>query len=326
MEKREQILNKLGVVLRSNPIGVGTLAVSVVFLIAVVTFASLSQVLQTDIITEDPPTKIVQDNPFEDLTLEARAAYVIDLGSGEELFALNEEAQLPLASITKLMTVLITLEILENEDTVVIESNAIAQSGDDGFVTNERFRVKDLLDFTLLESSNDGAYALAAAAGLKARSTTDTDEIDPYRTFVNRMNAKAYELGLVQTYYINATGLDSGEHVSGGYGSARDTAFLLGHIVTNAPTAIAATRYETLELVSSETTYTANNTNEVIYSIPGLIASKTGYTDLAGGNLAIVFDIGINRPIVAVVLGSTQEGRFRDMQKLVWTSLDAIQN
>jgi len=326
MKERKQILNSLGVFLRSNPLQTGTLVVSGILLISVVTYASLSSVYQTNIVAEDPITEISKESPFDDLALEARAVYVLDISQERKLFALNEEAQLPLASITKLMTALITWEILESEDIVIIDEGAIAQSGDDGFVTNERFKVKDLLDFTLLESSNDGAYALAAAAGSKMRSTMDIDEEDPYSTFVSRMNAKARELELVQTYYTNATGLDSGEHTSGGYGSARDMAFLFRHLILVAPTAVAATRYLTLELSSSETTYIANNTNDSIHSIPGLIASKTGYTDLAGGNLAVVFDVGVNRPLVVVVLGSTQEGRFRDIQKLVWASLNAIQN
>lgn len=326
MKERKQILNSLGAFLHSHPLQTGILAVFGILLIAIATFASLLEVYPTNVVTENPIGKTPQNNPFENLVLEARAAYVLDINQGEALYALNEEAQLPLASITKLMTALIILETLENEDIVVIESTAVAQNGDDGFVTNERFRVKDLLDFTLLESSNDGAYALAVAAGSKMRSSIDTGKTNSYSTFVSRMNVKAHELGLAQTYYTNATGLDSGEHVSGGYGSARDVAFLFRYLIANTPSAVAATRYLTLELQSSEAIYTANNTNEAIHSIPGLIASKTGYTDLAGGNLAVVFDVGINRPLVAVVLGSTQEGRFRDIQKLVWIALDAIQN
>jgi D-alanyl-D-alanine carboxypeptidase len=59
------------------------------------------------------------------------------------------------------------------------------------------------------------------------------------------------------------------------------------------------------------------NTNEALEHLPGLIASKTGYTDLAGGNLAIVFDKGIGHHFVAVVLGSSRQGRFSDMRALM---------
>ena len=138
------------------------------------------------------------------------------------------------------------------------------------------------------------------------------------------MNAKARKLGLAQTYYLNATGLDGSEQVSGGYGSARDVAFLLAYIIKNAPHAISATRYSSVAVVSSQASYTAKNTNSSLPQIPGLIASKTGFTTLAGGNLAVVFDAGFNHPIAVVVLGSTREGRFRDVQKLVAASFEAI--
>ena len=70
--------------------------------------------------------------------------------------------------------------------------------------------------------------------------------------------------------------------------------------------------------------YTATNTNERVVDVPGIIASKTGYTALAGGNLAIVIDAGIGRPIVVVALGSTAEGRFLDVETLAHASLETI--
>jgi D-alanyl-D-alanine carboxypeptidase len=63
--------------------------------------------------------------------------------------------------------------------------------------------------------------------------------------------------------------------------------------------------------------HTAENTNKQVYSFPGLLGSKTGYTDYAGGNLAVVFDAGLNHPIAVVVLGSSLDGRFTDVRKLV---------
>lgn len=324
MESPEQTTpNNLATFFLNNPFQTGVLAVSSTLIVALVTFAILSQTLEPVTVADDSSSFETAYDPFITLTLEARAAYVFDIKENRELFALNEETQLPLASITKLMTALIVSELLGSEDMVTIENAAVAQSGDSGLRASERFRARDLLDLTLLESSNDGAYALAAAAGARTQSGRD---VDPYSIFIKHMNDRARELALVQTYYTNATGLDNGENVSGGYGSARDIAFLFKYIILSAPDAVAATRYEMLELTSSETIHTARNTNDVIYRIPGLIASKTGYTDLAGGNLAVVFDVGINHPLVAVVLGSTQEGRFRDIQKLISTSFDAIQN
>jgi len=70
--------------------------------------------------------------------------------------------------------------------------------------------------------------------------------------------------------------------------------------------------------------HTATNTNKVLGNIPGLIASKTGFTDLAGGNLVVAFDAGMMRPIIVVVLGSGIDERFEDIKKLVWASLNSF--
>lgn len=67
------------------------------------------------------------------------------------------------------------------------------------------------------------------------------------------------------------------------------------------------------------------NTNEAVERFPGLIASKTGFTSLAGGNLAVAFEAGPMYPIIIVVLGSTLEERFNDIEKLIWASLEYLQ-
>jgi len=305
----------------------GLLGISGTLLVALITFAALVEVYlpqQTEKDVAAVPVSIEHDrDPFLLLSLEAKAAFVLDINRNKTLFSLNENAQLPLASVTKLMTALIASELLESDETITVEQVAIAQAGDSGFTANERWRMQDLLDFTLLESSNDGAYALAAAAGANHIAVSRQPE-DPYDSFVSAMNEKARALELAQTYYVNATGLDGSEYVSGGYGSARDVALLLAHIVEHAPYAAAATSYDTLSVTSSSKTYTAQNTNSSLSHIPGIVASKTGFTDLAGGNLAVVFDAGFNHPVAVVVLGSTHEGRFRDLEKLVAASLEAI--
>ncbi len=133
------------------------------------------------------------------------------------------------------------------------------------------------------------------------------------------MNEKAEELGLKQTYFINETGLDNGA-LSGGYGSAIDVSKLMEYLIENHSEILEATKYQEIEVDSLDKTHTAVNTNFDVDQIPGLIASKTGYTSMAGGNLVIAFDASIGRPIVVVVLGSSIEGRFTDVSKLVEAS------
>jgi len=132
------------------------------------------------------------------------------------------------------------------------------------------------------------------------------------------MNTLAKEIGLAQTYFLNVSGLDVSSTLSGAYGSALDVARLFAFAVAHRPELFAGTaRNGVLLSEAGGETALARNTNTALGSIPGLVMGKTGYTDLAGGNLAVVFEAGPARPVAAVVLGSTYEGRFADMRKLV---------
>jgi D-alanyl-D-alanine carboxypeptidase (penicillin-binding protein 5/6) len=127
---------------------------------------------------------------------------------------------------------------------------------------------------------------------------------------------------LNQTYFLDETGLDESETLSGGYGSAKDVALVLAYIYKINPRLIEATSKDVLTIESeSGFIHTVHNTNKAFKNIPSLIGGKTGFTDLAGGNLAIVFDKGLGQPIIAVVLGSTKDERFVDMKKLVDASV-----
>lgn len=251
-----------------------------------------------------PPVKIVPPDPFQNVILEAKAAYVFDVRTGKVLFAENEESQLPLASLTKVMTALVASEM--PEDTVV------ALSG------GQKWSMKELLDYTLMVSSNGGASAIASAAGALLPLTPDEEKISNTDTFIKKMNDEARLLHLAETYYLNPNGLDVDDTLSGAYGSAKDMALLFAHILKNKPALMEATTYGTLQFNSLDgAPHSAENTNILARTIPGLLASKTGYTDLAGGNLVIAFDVGPAHPVIIAVLGSSQEGRFTDVQKLV---------
>lgn len=273
---------------------------------------------------EEEKNTVVLPNPFEKLSLEAKAVYVWDVNKKEVLYAKNEEAQLPLASVTKLMTALVANEILPQTIVVNINSEDLASEGDTGLFAQEKWILEDLLDFTLLVSSNDGASAIAALAGLHATDTPIVNS-ESKKVFVNRMNKKAREIGLTQTYFMNETGLDSSSRTSGAYGSARDMVVLLKYIIENTPRIVDTTRFASFTFLSLNNIYhNVTNTNNSISNIPGLMASKTGFTELAGGNVVFAFDAGINHPIIISVLGSSLEGRFIDAEKLVAASLKSV--
>ncbi len=247
-----------------------------------------------------PEAPVAARDPFDGVRIDARAAYVYDARTGAELFTKNAEVQLPLASLTKLMTALIALEKLGADAEVAVGKKSISIEGDSGFKVGERWNVKKLIEFTLITSSNDGAHALAAAASAVGESA-----------FAEEMSERSRALGMTQTYFINSTGLDQG-NASGGYGSARDVATLVTYLLRAHPEVLDGTTEEKIALKSASKVHTANNTNPTVGDVPGLIGSKTGTTDLAGGNLAIAFDAGLNHPVVVVVLGSTSDGRFTD--------------
>ena len=265
------------------------------------------------------------ENYFSNIEVIGNAAIVYDVKKGDILFHKNAGKQLPLASITKLMLVSIANEVLSPDTPVTITARALSREGDSGLFENEVWRAQDLMDFTLIESSNDGAEALAEASEGRIRSKYIN--APSTGSAIWRMNEKAFELALPQTYFTDVSGLDESETMASAYGSARDVAQLMLFILREIPHILSATAKDGVLLQSSGgLVHEAYNTNVALGEIPGLIGGKTGFTDLAGGNLVVVFDVGLDRPVIAVILGSTQDGRFSDMKKLVEATRNTIRN
>jgi D-alanyl-D-alanine carboxypeptidase len=258
----------------------------------------------------------------QELKLDAKAVYVYDISTKTVLYKKNETIQLPLASLTKLMTALVAVELAPQNTHVSIKKDFLTTEGDSGLLANETWKLKDLLDFSLIVSSNDGVRSVASVIGATAFSTDDYSI--GRKDFIQKMNEEAKILGMSEMYFVNESGLDENTNQSGGYGTAQNIAQLLEHILRTHPDILEATKYKNTTISSLSKNHTIKNTNSDIGNIPGLLASKTGYTDLAGGNLAVVFDAGLNRPVIAVVLGSTQNGRFSDINTLVQASLESL--
>lgn len=271
-------------------------------------------------LTTPPEADIASASIFEDITLTAKSAIVWDVRNQEVLFNKNADQVLPLASITKLMTALVAYELMDAEDRVTISQYALRAEGDSGFVDGESFSMRDLADLTLIASSNDGALALGATIAKQIDSSRNPEDV-----FVTAMNIKAEELGLTNTAYLNSTGLDLSETEAGAYSTARETALLMEHIIHTIPDAVALTSLEVTRINNDAGDFhLVKNTNEVVDSIDGLIASKTGYTLLAGGNLVLAFNAGLDRPIIVTVLGSTYYDRFDDALTLVQKTQDYL--
>lgn len=249
-------------------------------------------------------------NYFENLNLQAKAVYVYDVQTKKVLYQKNADIPLPLASLTKVMTAIVASERLDSNKQITINSQALKEEGDSGLKEGEKWDLKKLLSYMLVVSSNDGAQSVASV-------------ITGATSFVDTMNQKAQDIGLSTMHFSNPTGLDNKEEtMAGAYASAKDMAELFKYAVEHHLDIFKNTSYETKEFSSDTTKHTAKNTDIIVNDIPNVLASKTGYTDLAGGNLGVVFDRGLNQPVVIVVLGSTYDSRFTDVLSLASSTLE----
>ena len=320
MEETNNFLeNSEEIVEISNPRGYFLVPYLIVIIIALVVlffvFNPFTREEETEV--EAPEQKSTQ--VFENLDLEAKAVYVWDVINQREIYSKNAEAQLPLASLTKVMMAITALSQVPEGTIITISKNDLIPEGDNGLLINERWVLADLIDFSLIVSSNDGATAIANAINSQVSGQGNPDR------FVSLMNSKTQEINLKQTYFTSPSGLDKEDIIPGGNGSARDMALLFEYAIIEFRDMMEATTYSLVNFNSlSNLEHQAENTNNLVIKLPGIIASKTGFTDLAGGNLVIAFEPEPGRHIILVVLGSSMEGRFEDIEKLYLTTLGYI--
>jgi D-alanyl-D-alanine carboxypeptidase len=247
-------------------------------------------------------------NPFSNLTLGAKSATVIDMKTGQEIYMHHSSKILPLASITKLMSAMIIMETRELEESVIINKKALDVDGNNNLILGEKWNIVDLLKFSVLVSSNDGIVAIS----------------DDAPEFITKMNDKAKEFGLSSIYFANSTGLDIGEEDANledlqpaATGHVRDAVQLLWKSYKEIPEIIEPTTHTEVLFNSIDGfSHPAENTNEAVEKLPTILASKTGYTDLSGGNLVVIVRTSGGRELGIGVLGSTLHGRFDDIVNL----------
>lgn len=233
-----------------------------------------------------------------------RAVLVANGQTGELLHTRNEDRRLPMASITKLMTALVTLERARPAEVVTVSGRAPSIGESSIFLQpGEQLPVRDLVAAALIQSANDAAFALAAhvGAGSVAR-------------FVRLMNEEAAELGLDDTRYVRPDGLDVPNH----YSSAEDS-FELARRAMEEPLVRRLVRKRAARITGGRS---LRNTNDLLPKFPGLFGVKTGHTDLAGwSQVAAARRDGV--AIYAVILGSPGRARRNaDLAKLLEWGFD----
>lgn len=205
------------------------------------------------------------------ITLTSPSAILCEASTGQVIFEKNADERRPVASVNKVMTILLTLEAVDEgrvslEDQVTVSPRAASMGGSQAFLdAGERYKLSELLKTVIVASANDSAVALA-------EHLAGTEE-----SFVRLMNTRAEELGLTNTHYANCTGLPAQEH----YTTARDVAKLSAQLDLHP----IYYRYSTIwmdEIKHRGGRVTSlTNTNRLIRFYPGCDGYKTGSTNEA---------------------------------------------
>jgi D-alanyl-D-alanine carboxypeptidase (penicillin-binding protein 5/6) len=251
-----------------------------------------------------PSTLATPADPVAAPSIDARAALLADLDTGQVLQALHPTDRRPIASITKIMTALLILERTDPDDVVTVDPRAVFQRhayGADstlGLRAGERLRVRDLLYGMLLGSANDAAAALAIA---EAGSQT---------AFVAQMNTRAKALGMRHTRFFSVHGLDDR-----GHSTAADLLRLV-RAADRTPgfDGITATKVHAIPAPRGPTRRIQNR-NALLWLYAGAFGTKTGTTAGAGACL-VASAARDGRRLVAIVLGAPREA-FSDAAALL---------
>ena len=242
------------------------------------------------------------DEPNEFL---AKAALIMDATSSAVLFEKNKDFRLPPASLTKMMTALLTLENKKLTEEIIVSQNCTEVDGlKIGFKAGQRYSVENMLYALLLPSASDAACVLSENVFPEASASAQ---------FIVRMNQRAKDLGLSDTNYTNPTGLDgpNGDH----YSTAADLLSLTREVLKNEDfRKVVSTRQKKIGSLSGQETFLLKTTNELLLENNGFSGVKTGSTPKALGCLSFLFERD-GHQIIGVILGS--DDRFKDAKNLV---------
>ena len=235
---------------------------------------------------------------------DAKSVILLEASTGNVLYEENADEQLPIASVTKVMTMLLIMEAVDNgtitlDDMVSVSENAMSYGGSTMFLeAGEQLSVNDMLKGIAVASANDGCVAMAEhLCGSEA-------------AFVDRMNERAKELGMKNTNFMNTNGLDEENH----YSSARDVAIMSRELIGHKKI-FDYTSIWTDELRGGK--FKLANTNKLVRFYDGANGLKTGSTSKALCCLSATA-IRDGMQLVAVVLGSpTSAKRFSSARALL---------
>lgn len=240
-----------------------------------------------------------------ELTLTSHAALLMEKTTGQILYAQNEHDALPPASVTKIMTVLLTMEAIDSgrialDDMVTVSAYAAGMGGSQVFLAEgEQMSVDDLLKAVCVSSGNDAAVALAEHV------------VGVTELFVEQMNNRARELGMKDTHFVNCTGLTAEGHVT----SAHDIALMSRELLLHHP---EVRSYTTIWMDTLRNgTFGLSNTNKLIRFYDGATGLKTGFTQEAGYCISATAERDGMELIAVIMKGNTSDSRNADAKTLL---------
>lgn len=246
---------------------------------------------QTATFTLSSPDAVETSADQPSLQLNCRAAVLVEQESGKVLYEKDPDEEMPIASITKVMTLILTFEAVQDGrltmDTLVpVSEHAYHMGGSQIWLEQgEQFTLDEMIRAICVSSANDAAVAVAELVGGS----------EP--VFVEQMNARAKELGMEHTTFHNACGLDTEGHLS----TARDVATMSCYILNNHPEVLHYTGIWTDSLRNGQTQLV--NTNKLLKRYSGITGLKTGTTSGAG----VCISASATRDglkLIAVILGA----------------------
>ncbi len=241
----------------------------------------------------------------DELTLDAPSALLMEKATGTVLFAKDEHTPREGASVTKVMTLLLTMEAIDSgalsyDDTVTGSAHAASMGGSQIWLKEgEQMRAEDLIKAVCVVSGNDAAVALG-------EHLAGSEE-----AFVERMNARAKELGMNDTHFLNCTGLPAEGHVT----SAYDIALMSRELILRHPDIRRFTTIWMDSLRGGESLLV--NTNKLVRFYPGATGLKTGSTSSAKYCISATAEKDGMELIAVVLGGSTSDKRFADAKALL---------
>lgn len=250
---------------------------------------------------------LVKAEEAEDLAPNAKSAIMIEASTGEILFQKNKDEKLAPASMTKMMSMLLIMEEIENgnlkwDEMITTSEKASSMGGSQIFLkAGEKMTVEDLLKGVAIASGNDAVVALA-------ERVSGSEE-----QFVKRMNTRAKDLGLKNTNFINATGLTADNH----YSSAYDMSLIAKELVRHEKILEFTGTYEDYLRKDTKSPFWLVNTNRLVRFKEGVDGLKTGFTDEAGYCLTATMKKDNMRLITVVMKEENTSKRSADTTKML---------